>query len=199
MKHKLNTIISSEEIQKRIGEMANEIDKYYLQQEWYRQTEQPVIVVGVLTGSLFFMADLLRKLTIRTKLDFIRVSTYPGTSTTAQSSKIVHYPVERLYNTHILLIDDILDTGGTMHLIRSHLSAVFPASVKIAVLLRKPYKRSSSINGDFIGFDIQNKFVVGYGLNYGNKYRELPYIATLRLELDLNNKNIFEEEMQVRW
>ncbi|KKN70872.1 hypothetical protein LCGC14_0426550 [marine sediment metagenome] len=170
-------LIDENRLQNRISEMASEIDEYYNSQDWYRTTQKPVIVIGVLTGAIFFMADLVRKLSIRMKLDFIRTSTYPGESITAQEPKILVPPTVCLHDAHVLVIDDILDAGKTLKLVRDDLEWSYPESIRAAVLLRKPGKAPNDVTADFVGFDIPDEFVVGMGLDYDGKYRELPYVA----------------------
>jgi len=173
----MRTLIDAERLQARISDMALEIDSYYRGQDWYRMTQEPVVVIGVLAGAMFFMADLVRKLSIRTKLDFTRMSTYSGKATTVQQPKIICPPASRLHDAHILLIDDILDTGRTIGVLRTHLAWPYPEDVKTAVLLRKSDKVPYDVKADFIGFDIPDEWVVGYGLDYNGLYRELPYVA----------------------
>lgn len=173
----MRTLIDETRLQARISEMALEIDAYYQDQDWYRKTQEPVVVIGVLSGAVFFMADLVRKLSIRTELDFIRASTYPGKATTAQQPKIVCPPTKHLHDAHILLLDDILDTGKTLGMIRTHLAWPYPEDIRTAVLLRKPGKAPPDVTADFVGFDIEDEFVVGYGLDYDGRYREQPYVA----------------------
>lgn len=180
----MKTLIDKNHIQNRISEMALEIDKYYKKQEWYQKSQEPVIVIGVLTGAVFFMADLVRELSIRMKLDFIRVSTYPGKATIAQKPEIITEPTVSLHNARILIIDDILDTGKTLGIVKPYLA--WPSSnienIKTTVLLRKPGKAPDDIKADFVGFDIPDEFVVGMGLDYDGKYREMPYVAIWRKE-----------------
>jgi len=175
----MKVLINENSLQARISEMALEIDSYYLQQDWYQNTQEPVIVVGILIGALFFMADLIRKLSIRVELDFIRVSTYPGKSTTAQEPKIITPPTKIIDGAHTLLVDDILDTGNTILAIQKCLwkDWLHPEDMQIATLLRKLGKAPSDITANFVGFDIPNEFVVGCGLDYNGRYRELPYVA----------------------
>jgi hypoxanthine phosphoribosyltransferase len=173
-------LIDKDRIQARITEMASDIDFYYSRQDWYRHSEEPVIVIGVLTGAIFFMADLVRQLSIRTELDFIRVSTYQGKSITAQEPKITLWPKRNLHDSaHVLLIDDILDTGKTLGFIEDHILWECPLSMKTAVLLRKPGKAKNIETVDFVGFDIPDEFVVGMGLDYNDLYRNLPYVSVL--------------------
>lgn len=173
----IRTIIAESTLQKRIAEMALEIDEYYLQQNWYQKTQEPVVVIGVLTGAVLFMADLVKKLSIRVELDFIRVSTYPGPTTIGKTPKIITPPTSKLYDSHVLLVDDILDSGKTLQIIQDSLVWPSPESMQTAVLLRKQGKAPSNVTADFVGFDIPDDFVVGYGLDYDGKYRTMPYVA----------------------
>lgn len=176
----MKILIDESRVRARISEMASEIDAWYFGQDWYRHTNEPVIVMGVLTGAIFFMVDLIRQLSIRTKLDFIKISTYPGKSVIAQDPEMILWPERNLHDeAHVLLIDDILDTGKTLGFIEDRMLWECPCSMKTAVLLRKPEKAKNIETVDFVGFDIPDKFVVGYGLDYNGKYRELPYIATM--------------------
>lgn len=180
----MRILIEENRLQARISEIALEIDEYYQRQDWYQRTQEPVIVIGVLTGALFFMADLVRQLSIRTELDFIRVSTYPGKTTVAQTPQIIAQPVRSLHDKHILIVDDILDGGKTLRAVKEHLAWPFlnrpgfhPETIKTAVLLRKPEKAPADVTADFVGFDIPDEFVVGMGLDYNGRYREKPYVA----------------------
>ena len=174
----MKTLISENRLQTRISEMALEIDEYYLKQEWYKNSKEPVVVIGILTGAIFFMADLVRKLSIRTELDFIRVSTYPGKATSARKPEIISWPRRDLHDdAHVLLLDDILDTGKTLEFIEDHMLFECPQSMKTAVLLRKPGKVKNIETVNFVGFDIPDEFVVGYGLDYNGRHREMPYVA----------------------
>ena len=173
----MKTLIDEKSLQSRISQMALEIDEYYSSQWWYQNTQEPVIIIGVLTGAVFFMADLVRKLSIRVELDFVRVSTYPGKAIIAQEPKIIIPPSRSLHNARILLVDDILDTGKTISVVGEDLSWSCPDSIRTAVLLRKPGKAPSHISADFVGFDIPDDFVVGYGLDYDGRYREMPCVA----------------------
>ncbi|KKN98887.1 hypothetical protein LCGC14_0141280 [marine sediment metagenome] len=191
----MKTLISEQQLQTRITEMALEIDSYYMAQEWYRNTQEPVIVVGVLTGALFFMADLIRKLSIRIELDFMRVSTYPGKATVAQKPKIITPPDRSLRDAHILLVDDILDTGKTIKVVKKWLSWPVPEDIWTCVLLRKPDK-NSEVKADFVGFDVPDEFLIGYGLDHDGKFREMPYVAFLSEE-EMSNES-FASKKEVR-
>jgi len=181
-KHNLSdeVLITADMISRRVTEMASQIDNYYTSRYWYSQTDMPVVVIGILSGSIFFMSDLVRRMSIRTEIDFIGVSTYPGKSMKPTTPKITSVPSKFLANSHVLLVDDILDTGVTMSTVRRFLWGKSVASITDAFLLRKPDSIISTHNCDsFIGFDIPDKFVVGYGLDFDNRYRELPDIRVI--------------------
>ncbi len=158
-------------IMSRLDEMAHEISDDYAGQD--------LTVVAVLNGSLMFGADLLRRIEMPLRLDCLSVSSYHGASTTG----VVRFNQERLPDVqgrHVLLLDDILDSGNTLHAIRDRfLAEASPLSVKICVLLRKDVPRARELEADYIGFDIANEFVVGYGLDYMERFRNLPYIGVI--------------------
>lgn len=167
----MREIISANQIQTRIASMAREIDHYY------RNEQKPVVIIGVLAGAVFFMTDLIRMMKTSIKLDFIRTSTYPGQATTAQKPKIIAEPTISLFGARILLIDDILDTGVTLRVIKQELAFSNPEDIKTAVLLRKPGKAPEGVAADFVGFDISDEWIFGYGLDNNGLCRELPYIT----------------------
>ncbi len=155
----------------RIDEMADQISQDYAGKE--------LTVVAVLNGSLMFGADLLRRMEMPLRLDCLSVSSYHGASTTG----VVKFNQERLpdvHGRHVLLLDDILDSGNTLHAIRDKLAQeTDPLSVKVCVLLRKDVPRARELEADYVGFDISNEFVVGYGLDYMERFRNLPYIGVV--------------------
>ena len=139
-------------------------------------------MVAVLNGSLMFGADLLRRLKMPLRLDCLSVSSYHGVSTTGVVTfNQLHLP--EVHGRHVMLLDDILDSGHTLHAIRDKLMAeTKPLSVKICVLLRKDVPRQRELEADYVGFDITNEFVVGYGLDYMERFRNLPYIGVINDE-----------------
>ena len=171
----MKILIDKNHLQTRVGDMAWEIDQYYKKQDWYQRTQEPVLVFGILTGAIFFMADLVRQLSIRTELDFIRIETYPGKSIIGQEPKIITMPFTSSHDRHVLLIDDILDTGKTLEVAQKQLIYMYAESLKTAVLLRKPGKVPTNVIADFVGFDVPNEFLVGYGLDFNEKYRRINY------------------------
>jgi hypoxanthine phosphoribosyltransferase len=187
----MKILIDEDTTQTRIAEMASEIDFYYYGKDWYRHIQEPIIVVGVLTGAIFFVADLVRQLSIRTELDFIRTSTYPITEpindigrediseeiTVGLNSDIIAEPVSTINNSHVLIIDDILDSGSTYQAIRAYLFERGAKDIRLVTLLKKPGKAPDNIKADFVGFDIEDKWVAGYGMDDRRGLgREIPYI-----------------------
>lgn len=193
----MKILIDKDRIQARISEMAKEIDTYYRSQEWYEYTTQPVHLLGVMLGAIPFMEALVEKLSIRIECHWIRMSSYCGETWKIRSPKILTEPTKRFrgdtqFNNKILLVDDILDTGETLNIIKKKYE--WPGdNIKTAVLLRKSGKASSDIVADFVGFDIPDKFVVGFGLDFDNRYRELPYIAIPGSDLILEKTNEFRK------
>jgi hypoxanthine phosphoribosyltransferase len=161
-------------IMSRLDEMAAEISADYGGKE--------LTVVAVLNGSLMFGADLLRRLEMPLRLDCLSVSSYHGASTTGVVTfNQIHLP--DVHERHVLLLDDILDSGHTLHAIRDKLlEKTNPLSVKVCVLLRKDVPRRRELEADYVGFDIANEFVVGYGLDYMERFRNLPYIGVISEE-----------------
>ncbi len=161
-------------IMSRLDELAGQITSDY--------SGKDLTVVAVLNGSLMFGADLLRRLEMPLRLDCLSVSSYHGVSTTGVVTfNQLHLP--EVHGRHVLLLDDILDSGHTLHAIRDKLMAeTKPLSVKICVLLRKDVPRQRELEADYVGFDITNEFVVGYGLDYMERFRNLPYIGVINDE-----------------
>jgi hypoxanthine phosphoribosyltransferase len=171
-------LIPREQIAQRVHELARAIEQTYL-----NAADDGLIFVTILSGSLIFLADLIRELPLRMKIGLIAVSSYPGASTRSGGSKLLTDLNVDVRGRHVLLIDDILDTGGTLRMVRERVSEAGARSIRICVLLRKPSKAPPDVVADFVGFDIEDAFVVGYGLDYNDHYRNLPDIGVLRPEL----------------
>ncbi len=139
-----------------------------------------LVVVPVLTGALVFTADLVRTMPMRLRLELIEASSYPGRATTSQGVTLGSGPTDSLSGAHVLIVDDIFDSGRTLAAVRDLVAATNPASVRTAVLLRKEVERAVDMTPDYVGFDVPDAFVVGYGLDYDGWYRNLPNIAVLR-------------------
>ena len=143
-----------------------------------------LVVVPVMTGALVFAADLVRTLPMRLRLELLEASSYPGTATSSQGVSLGRSPTEELAGAHVLILDDIFDSGQTLAAVRRLVKAARPASIRSAVLLGKQVERAVDILPDYVGFEVPDEFVVGYGLDYDGWYRNLPDIAVLRLDAD---------------
>jgi hypoxanthine phosphoribosyltransferase len=150
----------------------------------YRDRELTVIVI--LNGSLIFMADLMRRIPLPLKLDCLSVASYHGGLQTSGEVIFRQIAPPDVAGRHILLLDDILDSGITINAIREKLQTANPRSIRVCVLLRKRKERARAVDADYVGFDIEDEFVVGYGLDYMERYRNLPCIGVLKKELVLN-------------
>ena len=140
---------------------------------------QPVTIVGVLTGSLIFLADLIRNLDLALRIGLIQASSYRGATTRPGQLHVQPELVPDVRGRHVLLLDDILDTGQTLGYLVDHLHDLEPLSLKVVVLLRKLGRQQVQVVPDYCGFDIPDKFVVGYGLDFNDEFRHLPYVAVL--------------------
>ena len=167
----MDVLLSAEQIQKRVGEMARQIGDDY--------GGQPITIVGVLTGSLIFLADLVRRLDLPLRIGLIQASSYRGSATAPGALRLGPDLIPDVRGRHVLLLDDILDTGQTLTHLVGHLRELRPLSVKVAVLLRKRGRQKVALEPDYHGFDIPDAFVVGYGLDHNDEYRNLPHIAVL--------------------
>jgi hypoxanthine phosphoribosyltransferase len=167
-------LLTEETIQRRLDELAAEIQQDYAGKD--------LTMVGVLTGSVLFVADLLRRLPLQLRLDNIGVSSYHGGTQPGGEFTVTKALRLDVRNRDVLVVDDILDTGGTLLRIREMLTALQPRSVRYCVFLEKEILHTGNIKADYVAFKIPNTFVVGYGLDYRERYRNLPYVATLRPE-----------------
>lgn len=162
---------TNDEVQARIAEIARQIDADYADKE--------LLLVGVLNGAIMVMADLSRHLTCHVEMDWMAISSY-GAGT--QSSGVVRILKDLnldLEGRHVLVVEDIIDTGLTLGYLVQNLKSRGPASLEVMTMFRKPEALSSPVDVKYVGFDLPNEFVVGYGLDYAERYRDLPYIGTL--------------------
>lgn len=173
-------LISQERIAQRVREMAQQITADHTRSG---SNEAEVTIVPVMTGAMIFCADLIRQIPIAMQIGLLTVSSYPGRSLRTQGAQIVGQQLGDVRGRHLLLIDDILDSGGTIRMVSRMLGELSPASVRTCVFLRKPREESRDVHVDYIGFEIPDEFVVGYGLDYNNYYRNLPDIVTLKKEV----------------
>lgn len=173
-KEKLSGIVYSEEqILKRIGEMAEEINSLYAEEE--------LVIICVLKGAFMFFSDLVKRITVRPRLDFVRIASY-GNKTHSEEriyfTKDVEIPLQ---DKHVLVVEDVVDTGNSMEFLFRHLEARGAKSIRLCTLVDKHERRKAGVTVDFAGFRVEEGFIVGYGLDYAEKYRELPEIRILEL------------------
>ena len=168
-------IVSEAMIKRRVRKLGSEITTVFGGEE--------VTVVAIINGALFFVADLLREIRCPVRLDCIRVSSYRNETRAIGKPEIVHSMTIDIANRHVLLIDDILDTGKTLSVVVDLIKKLNPASVKTCVLLDKKGRREVDFDADFVGFPIADQFVVGYGLDFAERYRNLPCIGILKAHL----------------
>ncbi len=152
--------------------LGKEIDHHYHGRE--------IIIITLLDGAIVFTADLIRHLAIPLRLDCLRVSSYGNSTDPETAPRILSTLKSDVAGKHVLLVDDILDTGNTLRRVHDEVSSKLPASVHSCVFLDKPERRQNSFKADWVGFSIPDEFVVGYGLDYAGRYRQLPYVATLK-------------------
>ncbi|KFD42032.1 hypoxanthine phosphoribosyltransferase [Peptococcaceae bacterium SCADC1_2_3] len=165
--------LTEEKIKHRIEQLGKEISLAYLDQE--------VMVVGVLKGAFIFMADLVRSLTIPVKVDFVAVSSYGFSSQSSGVVQIIKDTGQSITNKQVLIIEDIVDTGLTLHYLKERFLAREPKEVKICTLLDKPARREVPLKADYVGFVVPDAFLVGYGLDYQEKYRNLRDIFIIEV------------------
>ena len=167
-------LISEEELQAKVKEMGQKISEDF-------RGKDPLFV-GVLKGCFIFMSDLLRYVDIHCTMDFMAVSSYQGTSSTG-AVKIAKDLSQDIEGRHIIIVEDILDSGVTLSYLKKYLEVRKPASISIATLLDKPARRKAEVYADYSCFEVPDAFVVGYGLDYNEVYRNLPYIGVLKPEM----------------
>ena len=168
-------LISEEDIEKKVTEIAEGISEEYKGKE--------VILIGILKGSVMFMSDLMKKITIPCKMDFMAVSSYGEGSESSGVVRILKDLDFEIRDKHIILVEDIIDSGVTLTYLLKYLNARRPASLEIACLLNKKERRKVEVNAKYIGYDVPDYFLVGYGLDFAEKYRNLPYVGILKEEV----------------
>jgi len=171
--HTISQLISSEQVARRISMLANEISK---------ELPKDIMVIALLRGSFVFTADLIRAFHatgITPQVDFMTLESYGSGTESSGNITVIRDIRENVVGRDVLLVDDILESGRTLNFAREQIAARNPKSLKIAVMLEKPGKRKVSVDADYVGFTIEDKFVVGMGLDYANFYRELPFIGVV--------------------
>ncbi|MDQ6808902.1 MAG: hypoxanthine phosphoribosyltransferase [Verrucomicrobiota bacterium] len=168
-------LIDEATILRRLDQIAAQISADYRDRE--------LTVIAILNGSIIFMADLLRRIPLPLKLDCLSVASYHGGTETTGELIFRQVALPDIAGRHILILDDILDSGITLAAVREKLETVGPASIRVCVLLQKRKARRRTVDADYVGFEIEDEFVVGYGLDYMERYRNLPCIGVLRPQL----------------
>jgi len=172
-------LIDEARIAARVREMGREIAGD-LQNDVARTGQDQITLIPILTGAVVFVADLIRQMPLKMRLGVVAVSSYPGRTMQSKGAAIRGELPPDLAGKHILIVDDILDSGRTLGLVRRLAAEQRPASLRIAVLLRKEVERAEEVDVEYVGFDIPDAFVVGYGLDYDGHYRNYPQIAVLK-------------------
>lgn len=168
-------LLSEEQIEEKVKEIADRISEEYAGKE--------LIMIGILKGSVMFMADLMKKLTIPCKMDFMAVSSYGNSAETSGVVRILKDLDFEIKDKHIIIVEDIIDSGVTLQYLLKYLGARKPASIEIACLLNKYERRRVDIPVKYLGCDVPDYFLVGYGLDYAERYRNLPYVGILKEEV----------------
>jgi hypoxanthine phosphoribosyltransferase len=168
-------LIEQEPLQARIAELGAEISSEY--------DGRDLLLVGVLKGAVFFMADLMRELSIPCEIDFMAISSYGAATDSSGVVRILKDLDTNIAGRDVLVVEDIIDSGLTLSYLMRSLKARKPASLEICALLTKPERREIDVPVKFVGFEIPNKFVIGYGLDFAERYRNLPYVAVLHPDL----------------
>ncbi|EGG91348.1 hypoxanthine phosphoribosyltransferase [Lachnospiraceae oral taxon 107 str. F0167] len=171
MKEKINVMITEEEISKRILEVADRINKDYEGRE--------LILICVLKGGVMFMCDLAKRLNLDVRLDFMSVSSYGAETKSSGVVKIIKDLDNSIEGRDVLIVEDIIDSGNTLAYLLDILEKRGPKSIKLCTLLDKPSRREKDVVVDYVCFEIEDKFVLGYGLDYDQRYRNLPYIGVM--------------------
>ncbi len=167
--NKIEVLIDSVKLQERIKEIASDIEKDYKDSE--------VVFLSVLKGAVFFTVDLMKNYFHDCTLDVVRVSSYEGENSTGNINLKIPVKEENIKGKDVIIVEDIVDTGRTFNFLVDYIKKMNPKSVKTCVMLDKPSRRVVPFKADYVGFTIQDLFVVGYGLDYDEKYRNLPYIG----------------------
>jgi hypoxanthine phosphoribosyltransferase len=168
-------LIEEERLQARIRDLGRELSSDYEGRE--------LLLVGVLKGAVFFMADLMRSISVPCEIDFMAISSYGASTDSSGVVRILKDLDINIENRHVLVVEDIIDSGLTLSYLLRNLESREPASLEICALLTKPARREIDVPVRYVGFEIPNKFVIGYGLDFAERYRNLPYVGVLHADL----------------
>ena len=174
MEHRILKKISEETISKKVEEIAQNISADY-------KDKEPVLI-GILNGCFIFMADLIRKISIPLELDFVRLASYGSNSASSGRIRLTKDVELLIEGKPVIIVEDIIDTGLTLSYLIKHIEKKTPESIKVCTLINKVERRHKEVVIDYRGFDLKEGFLVGYGLDYGENYRYLPYILSLKIE-----------------
>jgi hypoxanthine phosphoribosyltransferase len=170
-----SVLITEQQIQEKIRELAKQVSDDYPE----RGDRDDLVLVGVLKGAVMFMTDLSRALSVPVQMEFMAVSSYGGATSSSGVVRILKDLDRNIAGRHVLIVEDIIDSGLTLSWLLKNLQTRSPASLEVCTLLRKPDAVKVDVPVKYVGFEIPNEFVVGYGLDYAERYRDLPYIGTL--------------------
>jgi hypoxanthine phosphoribosyltransferase len=168
-------LIAEASLKGRVAELGDEISSDY--------TGRDLLLIGVLKGAVFFMADLMRRLTVPCEIDFMAISSYGAATDSSGVVRILKDLDINIEDRHVLVVEDIIDSGLTLSYLMRNLEARSPASLEVCALMTKPERREIEVPVRYVGFEIPNRFVVGYGLDFAERYRNLPYVGVLDEEL----------------
>lgn len=174
MEDKISVLLTEEEVDAKIKKLGEKISEDY--------AGKSVHLICVLKGGAFFMCELAKRITVPVSMDFMSVSSYGNGTESSGAVKIVKDLDESIADKNVLIVEDIIDSGNTLHYLVEILYKRKPADIKICTLLDKPERRVADVHVDYVGFDIPDEFVVGYGLDYAQKYRNLPYIGVVEVD-----------------
>ena len=174
MSERIKILVSEEDVDKRIEELGKEISKVY--------GDEPVHLICVLKGGVFFMCELAKRITSPVTMDFMSVSSYGSDTKSSGIVKIIKDLDESIKGKNVLVVEDIIDSGRTLSYLLEILKSRDPKSLRLCTLLDKPERRVVEVDVDYVGFEIPDEFVIGYGLDYDQRYRNLPYIGVVELD-----------------
>ncbi len=165
-------LYTAEEIQSRVTQLAASLDTRF-------PPNEPLHLVAILKGSFVFLADLIRMMQRPVTVDFVRIASYGAGAVTSGAPVLLHSPTLHLQDQHVVIVDDILDSGLTLQMLQRHLRAAGARSLSSVVLLDKPTRRRVDASADLVGFTVDDRFIVGYGLDHSEAHRQLPYLAVV--------------------